>query len=357
MHISSISAWNVPGGSLWCRLVDRPKSPTIMDVAREAGVSKSAVSRALLGQGDVSPGTVQRVRAVADRLGYVPNAMARGLVSQRTRTLGVVLRDTTIQFYGYLQEAMQRRAFELGYEVVSVTGVDELTAEDAKVALRSLIALRVDGLIVSSAQLPGEELVRYVDRIPIVVAGRAEYADGIVSVHCDEDDGGTRIAEYVLRLGHRSAAVFLVPEQDSASQYARGRAMIRTLQDAGVSVLVLNLDSYRGPVGAAVITALADPAITVMMCPSDVTMVKVLEELRVRGIPVPDQVSVTGYDGFGYLAEPFFGFTSFRQPIEQIGRTAVDRLVQWVERGAADETRTAIRGELLPGRTTAPPRP
>ena len=168
----------------------RAKSPTIIDVAREAGVSKSAVSRALLGQGDVSAETLERVRAAADRLGYVPNAMARGLVSQRTKTLGLVLRDTTIQFYGYLQAAIQRRAAQLGYEVISVTGVDELTPEDAREALRSLISLRVDGLIVSSAQLPGEDLVRYVDRVPIVVAGRAEYSQGVVSVHCDEEYGG-----------------------------------------------------------------------------------------------------------------------------------------------------------------------
>ena len=336
--------------------MSQSKSPTIVDVAREAGVSKSAVSRALLGQGDVSPATSERVLAVADRLGYVPNAMARGLVSQRTKTLGVVLRDTTIQFYGYLQAAMQRRAAELGYEVVSVTGVDELTVDDAREALRSLIALRVDGLIVSSAQLPGEELVRYVDRLPIVVAGRAEYAEGIVSVHCDEEDGGTRIAEYVARLGHRDVAVLLVAEEDSASQNARGTAMIQTLRALDVAVRVINLETYRGPVGPAVVTALADPAITSLMCPSDIAMVKTLEELRVRGIPVPGQLSVTGYDGFGYLAESLFGFTSFRQPIEEIGKTAVDRLVEWIENGAPSEKRTAIRGAVVPGRTAGPPR-
>lgn len=299
---------------------------------------------------------MDRVRAVAGRLGYVPNAMARGLVSQRTNTLGVVLRDTTIQFYGYLQAAMQRRAGQLGYELVTVTGVDELTAEDAQNALRSLIALRVDGLIVCSAQLPGEDLVGYVDRVPIVVAGRAEYAEGMVSVHCDEDDGGSRIAEYVARLGHHTVAVLLVSEADSASQNARGNAMIRTLRDQQVSVRVIELDSYRGPVGSAVVTALADPDITALMCPTDVAMVNVLEELRVRQIPVPEQLSVTGYDAFGYLAAPLFGFTSFHQPIEEIGAAAVDRLVEWIEKGAPSEMRTAIPGVVVPGRTAAPPR-
>ena len=106
--------------------MSKGKSPTIVDIAREAGVSKSAVSRALLGQGEVSSDTVERVREAAERLGYVPNAMARGLVTQRTRTIGVVLRDTTIQFYGYLQAAMASRSSQLGYDMVAVTGVDEL---------------------------------------------------------------------------------------------------------------------------------------------------------------------------------------------------------------------------------------
>jgi len=249
---------------------------------------------------------------------------------------------------------MQRRATQLGYGLVSITGVDELTADDAREALRSLIALRVDGLIVCSAQLSGEELIRYVDRVPIVVAGRPEYAPGVVSVHGDEEDGGGRIAEYVARLGHSEVAVLLVAENESASQHARGMAMIARLRQMGAHVRVIELDTYRGADSSAVVTVLADPAITALMCPNDVAMVKILEELRTRGVPVPERISVTGYDGFGYLAEPYFGFTSFRQPIAEIGTTAVDRLVGWIENGPPAETRTAIRGELLPGRTTAP---
>ena len=336
--------------------MSRSKSPTIIDVAREAGVSKSAVSRALLGQGDVSPETVERVRAVADRLGYVPNAMARGLVSQRTQTLGVVLRDATNPFYGHLHAAMQQRAAQLGYKVVAVTGVEELTPEDARAALRSLIALRVDGLIVCSAQLPGEDLAQYVDRLPIMAAGRAEYAEGVVSVHCDEQDGGARLAEYLLRLGHRDVAVLLVQESESASQHARGRSMIDTLREHGASVRVIEMDSYRRLAGSVVMAALENPAITALMCPTDLVMAKVLEELRIRDIPVPSQLSVTGYDAIGYLAEPLLGFTSFRQPIEQIGTTAVDRIIEMISEEGPSEQRTAIKGTLVPGRTTAPPR-
>lgn len=335
--------------------MSRFKTPTILDVAREAGVSKSAVSRALLGQDDVSSETAKKVRAAADRLGYVPNAMAQGLVSQRTRTLGVVLRDTTTQFYGFLQAAMQRRAAEHGYNIVSVTGLDALTAETARDALRSLIALRVDGLLVSSAQLPGEELVPYIDRVPIVVAGRAEHAAGVVSVHCDEDDGGAQLARHLVGLGHRKVAVLLVPEQDSLGQAMRGQAMIQTLESASVEVTTLHMDVFREPVGKYVSQVLSDPAITAVMCPSDITMVNVLEELRLRNVQVPERLSITGYDGFGNLAESLFGFTSFRLPVEEIGATAVDRVIELIETGIPKHQRTAIQGQLIPGRTASSP--
>ncbi|WP_371105950.1 MULTISPECIES: LacI family DNA-binding transcriptional regulator [Streptomyces] len=99
----------------------RGKAPTILDIAAAAGGSKSAVSRALSGQGEVSAETRERVERAARELGYVANAMARGLVSSQTRTVGVLLRDMTRPFYAWLQVAMQRAAEHRGYRIVTVT--------------------------------------------------------------------------------------------------------------------------------------------------------------------------------------------------------------------------------------------
>ena len=331
------------------------KPPTIYDIAEEAGLSKSVVSRALQGQKNVSENSRRRVLETAERLGYVPNAMARGLAANRTRTLGVVLRDVRLQYYGLLQSALQQRAMELGYNLVTVTGVKELTATDALSSLRSLIALRVDGLIISSAQLSGEDMTRYINQVPVVVAGHAEYGAGLVSVHCDEEDGGRQMAEYLIKLGHRKVAVLLVSDLQSASQYARGMAMINTLHKAHVAVVEIDLTQYRGPIGPILEPMLSDPDITALMCPNDLIMMEVMEDLRIRNIPVPDRLSVTGYDGFGCLAEPLLGFTSFRQPVEKIGAVAVDRLIEWVETGVPKQERTPIMGTLIPGRTASFP--
>ena len=211
----------------------RTKAPTILDVALEAGVSKSAVSRALLGQGEVSNHTRDRIQRAADKLGYVTNAMARGLVSSSTHTLGLVLRDVTRPFYAELQYGMQVQAERRGYQLVTITSARDLEVVDALRALKSLVSMQVDGLAIASARLPSEHIIPFVERVPIVVSGRRETGGGITSVFCDDTDGGRRLADHLLELGHRHIAVVLVCQDYSSSQYARGEAMVDCIRRAG----------------------------------------------------------------------------------------------------------------------------
>lgn len=332
----------------------RGKAPTILDIAAEAGVSKSAVSRALAGQGEVSTETRERVEGAARRLGYVANAMARGLVTSRTRTVGVLLRDVTRPFYGLLQSGMQRAAEERGYQIVIVTSAADPGVTDALHALKILVSLQVDGLVVSSARLPSEEIVPFIERVPIVVAGRRETSRGITSVFCDDADGGTVLAEHLLQLGHERIAVVLIDKSYSLSQYARGISMIERIRAAGKTAIVWEVATDRE--AFQVITDRIDGAgATAIMCPTDSSAVDALEVLRQRGKSAPEDCTVTGYDGFGPLDTPYLGLTTFRQPVEEIGRTSIDLLLDRVE-GKTDQDRLVeLRGSLVEGRTAGRP--
>jgi DNA-binding LacI/PurR family transcriptional regulator len=328
------------------------KAPTIVDVAAEAGVSKSAVSRALLGQGEVSADTRERVERAAQKLGYVANAMARGLVSSQTKTIGVVLRDVTRPFYAWLQAGMQLQAENRGYQIVTVTSAGELEIADALRALTTLVSLQVDGLVIASARLPSEEIVPFIDRVPVVVAGRRETSRGITSVFCDDVDGGHVLADHLLQLGHKRVAVVLVDRSYSLSQNARGVAMVERIRDAGATAVVWEVaaDLHAGEM---VDSQLDGCDVTAIMCPTDSAMMDVLEVLRRRDKVAPDDFAVTGYDGFGPLASPYLGLTTFRQPVEEIGRTAIDLLVDRIE-GRTDQDRlVALRGSLVVGRTAS----
>lgn len=327
----------------------RSRAPTILDVAAEAGVSKSAVSRALLGQGEVSPETTVKIENAAKKLGYVANAMARGMRSP-TRTLGLVLRDVKRPYYAWLQASMQRAAESRGFQLVTMTSAGELEIPDALRALRSLISLQVDGLVIASARLPSEEIVPFIDRVPIVVAGRRETSVGITSVFCDDTDGGRVLAEYLLGLGHRQVAVILVDRNYSLSQNARGVAMIDAVRTAGAEAVVWEVTTDRDA-ATVVATHLELSGVSAIMCPTDSAAVDILSVLRERGWSSPEDYAITGYDGIGPLDTPYLGLTTFRQPVEEIGRTSISLLIDRIEGRTTHDSLVALRGSVVVGRT------
>jgi DNA-binding LacI/PurR family transcriptional regulator len=326
------------------------KAPTILDVAVEAGVSKSAVSRALLGRGEVSDATRERVQDAAAKLGYVANGMARALVSARTHTIGAVLRDLKRPFYGELLAGMQISAEARGYQVLTMTSAGELDLPDALRTLRSLLSFQVDGLVIASAQLAAEDIVPFVDRTPTVVSGRAETASGITSVFSDEAYGGRIMADRIASLGHEHIAVVVVDRSYSWSQHARGAAMVRRITDLGLTVDEWNVANDAG-VGAAAAKKLPGSGATAVMCPTDASAVDVLEVLRSRGLSAPEDIAVTGYDAIGALAAPYLGLTTYRVPVIEMGRASVDLLIDKIEGKISGDRSVALRGSLVEGRT------
>lgn len=333
----------------------RPRTPTIVDIAAEAGVSKSAVSRALLGQGDVSPENRRRIEDAAARLGYVANAMARSLVSSRTRTIGVVLRDVKKPYYAYLQAGMQAQAEQRDYRIVATTNAGEFEVDDALREIKNLISLQVDGLVIAPARLPTSEFVPFLDRTPIVVAGRSETAPGLSSVACDDADGGHALAEHLLHLGHRRIAVVQVDERYSLRYKTRGAAMIESITAAGAEAVVIQSPTDLES-ASAVAPALADKNVTAVMCPTDAAALDVLDVIRQMGTDALEHYSVTGYDGYGPLAAPYIGLTTFKTPQEEVGRTAIDLLVDQLEGRSGHDRFVALRGEVVPGRSARAPR-
>ncbi|MBT2504195.1 LacI family DNA-binding transcriptional regulator [Curtobacterium sp. ISL-83] len=333
---------------------NRGAQPTILDVAARAGVSKSAVSRVLSGTGRFSDETRERVERAAAELGYVANAMARGLVSGRTHTIGMLVRDASSMVYTALHAVMERRAAELGYRVVTTTGVGRV--EDEKSALAALVSMRVDGLVVCSGLLPSAEIAEFAPRIATVVAGRPELHPALSSVYCDEVDGGTTIADAVANAGHTTAVVLTVPADNAITQHARSRAMVDRLRGRDVDVVDLDASFVRptGDIAADVVDAMRHHGATVVMCPTDRLMLELCDVLRRRGVEVPRDLSATGFDGVFPLANAWIGFTTLEQPIDRIGREAIDLVIGRIEDPARPVEHRSLRGTVITGRTLLP---
>ncbi|MDP4501270.1 LacI family DNA-binding transcriptional regulator [Nonomuraea turcica] len=335
-------------------MVERSRNPTIIDVANRAGVSKSVVSRVFSGRGSVKEETRQRVLSAAEEIGYVVNAVARAMVAHRTYTLGAFVRDASTPFYGYLLTAMQERAAFHGYRVVTATGSGRFAVADERRALEGLMMLQVEALIVGSGALPAAQIVPFAERLPTVVAGRPETHESITSVFCDEEEGGAALADHLVELGHRHVAVIKVLASDSITMAPRTAAMVKRLRQRGARVLEID-GPLRDAAGRWATEILRHPEITAVMAPSDRHAVALMEQLHLRNVAVPGDLSVTGYDGIGDLTTSLIGLTHWRQPIDLIGSRAVDALVRLLDGETPPDHHQAVSGSLVAGRTTAPP--
>ncbi|MFF4509257.1 LacI family DNA-binding transcriptional regulator [Streptomyces sp. NPDC001401] len=261
-------------------------------------------------------------------------------------------------FYGHLQAALEERAAHLGYRVVATTGTGAFELTQERNALRTLLSLRVEGLVVCSGLLSAADITPFVQHVPTVVAGRPERDPALGSVYCDEQDGAAQLVAHLTGLGHRRVGVLMVPQRLSITQYERGTAMVRSLREAGAEPVVVELDEGADSVARAVGFLLsaggAPERVTAATCPSDHAVLAATEFLHGRGLSVPGDLSLTGFDGVAPLSTPVLGLTTLRQPVTEIGRRAIDLVLGRSRPYPGDVPHLALRGTLVAGRTTAP---
>ncbi|MGO4470768.1 LacI family DNA-binding transcriptional regulator [Arthrobacter sp. M-10] len=340
-------------------MLNTPSAPTILDVAARAGVSKSVVSRVLRGEPGVAVATRDKVRAVAEELGYVVNSVAQSMVTNRTRTIGVFVRDASAPFYSQLLTSLQEQAAIRGYGVVTATGAGRFAGPDEKTAIARLVSLRVEGLVVSSGLLPSELIAQYASRIPIVLAGRPEQNPTFSSIYCDENVGGAAMADHIAALGHTRVAVLALARNTSIPQFMRSEAMIRRLGDLNIETLRLSAEEYSeariAGAPAVVSRMLKHPEYTALLTPSDRWAIAVLENMRSRNLTAPGHLSVTGYDGIWPFTTDLIGLTTWRQPVGEIGVLAVNSIADQIEGALSHPIHQSLNGELIVGRTSGPP--
>lgn len=327
---------------------------TSWDIAREAGVSQTTVSRVLNGDPRVAKQTRKRVAAVIDRLGYTPNAIARGLVTSRTNLVGVVVSDIMNPFYPELLEAIAGQLSEHGLKMV----FSNAGAQPEDVYTRLLVEQRVDGIIFAAALLDSAAVRRLAQRrFPMVLANR--YVDG---VECDvvtgDNHGGARTAaEHLLELGHRRIGV-LVGHPRSSTSRDRLAGFEAAIEEAGVELDSALLRPGRYDYEAAYAETLRllelDLPPTAVFCLNDVMAFAALNAARRARVAVPAELSVIGFDDVRMSSWEAFGLTTVRQPLAEMARTSVDLLAQRVS-SLASPFRRLVFPSLLVRRTTTGP--
>jgi len=332
-----------------------PKTVTIRDVAKAAGVSISTVSRVLDDRHPPSTSpSAERVRAAAAQLGYRRDAYASGLRRQHTGTVGVLvprLSDTVMAVF--FEEVARACAAQAGFAMV-VTTEDRPEAEEA--AAETLLRQRVDGLILTTARLHDPVAAGLRSQgVPHVLALRTDHISP--SATSDDELGGYLATRHLLDLGHRAIALVAGPSYASTA-VTRQAGYRRAMAEAGLTEVdhLIHESTFGMDSGETVArTILAGPhRPTAIFAVNDNTAIGVLAAAQAAGLSVPEDLSVVGYNDIPVSARLPVALTTVRVPFDQIAAHAVELLTQQ-RTGTPGQPHRVATPTLIPRQSTARP--
>lgn len=318
---------------------------TLADVAQRAGVSPITASRALARGHLVAQATRERVLAVAAELGYTPNLLARGLVQNRTATVGVVVLELANPFFAPMLSAIQGVATERGFLVI--IGESGREAETERRYIERFRQLRIGGIIVTPVLSDVDHLSAVLAAgVPAVVMARRWDEGDYVSA--DNMESGRVVARHLLERGYRRIGLVQGERPDTAAQ-SRVGGFQEVLATAGVAVpdaWALEAPGTRiehGVEAADRFLALRDPP-TALFVTMDRLAMGVVHRLLARGVRVPEDVAVVGHDDITYAACAQVPLTTVAIPMRRLGEVAAEILFDRID-GVGPQS---LRQVLLP---------
>lgn len=335
-----------------------PPTPTLDDVARAVGVSGATVSRALHRPDAVRPALRAKVLDAVARLGYVPNAGARAMTLRRSGTVGVVVPTIDNAIFARGVQAFQRRMVASGRHVLLAISDYDAGQEAAQVG--NLVARGVDAIALTGISQRPELIERLRQRgLPWVHSGSFPAPDGSACVGFRNRAAITKAVRYLLDLGHRRMAMLagVTADNDRAADRLQGvrdalAAAGLTLRPQSLAESAYDLQSARE---ATRVLLAASPAPTALLCGNDVLAYGALLEAQSRGIRVPDQLSVVGFDDLEMSRHWQPALTTIHVPTEAMWTLAAEHLVARLDGLAPGPMQQEIEVELVLRGSTAPP--
>jgi len=307
-----------------------PINITIKDVAKELGVSYSSISRALNGKEGVSEETRKKIMEAAERMGYQPNDLARGLVNKISKTVGVIVPDINNPFFGEIVAGITDASSENDYNIfLCVSGWDPKREEEYFNMLRQK---RVDGIILKSA---GKNEDYDNIKSPLMVIERHSKKHEFDTVEVDNELGGYLAVKHLMNCGYRNIAV-ITGKEDFAASESRLRGAERAMKEYGVeldhNLVIEGSFSIEGGRKAAKQLFEIGNEVDAVFCVNDLIGLGVLQYCNESNINVPDKVGVIGYDNISYAGLPMIRLTTVHQPKYELGKMLFETLLEEIQR-------------------------
>ncbi len=327
---------------------------SIKDIARLARVSHPTVSRALQNSPLVNAQTAAKIRKIADEAGYRASAVARGLVTRRTRTIGLVVTTVADPFASEVVCGIEQTANDHGYSVFLADSNADPARE--KKVVQAFAERRVDGIIVTSSRVGALYLPLLAEMmVPIVLVNDQHPGAFVHSVMIENLSGMRAIAAHLTKLGHRRIA-YLGDRFGYQSDVERLAGYREALHEAGIDdvpELVVHGDGKPEAAMEAIekLLALADPP-TAVCCYNDMTALGAMRKIRMHGLHVPEDISVAGFDDLFFARYTQPPLTTIRQPMRRMGQLAMESLIKLMS-GEESVAQIRVDAELIVRESTA----
>ncbi|WP_096436168.1 catabolite control protein A [Alteribacter populi] len=308
---------------------------TIYDVAREAGVSMATVSRVVNGNPNVKPTTRKRVLEAIERLGYRPNAVARGLASKKTTTVGVIIPDISSIFFAELARGIEDIATMYKYNII-LCNSDQNKEKEIHL-INTLLEKQVDGLVFMGGEITEDHAQQFKQSpVPVVLSATVDDEKAFPSVNIDYEQGVYDAVTSFINQGHQRIAMLSGTLEDPINGYQKFAGYKRALEDAGLTLnddyVVIGDYTYDSGLEAMEsLTSLEDKP-TAIFASTDEMALGVIHGAQDKGFNVPEDFEVIGFDNTRLVSMVRPTLTSVVQPMYDIGAVSMRLLTKYMNK-------------------------
>jgi LacI family transcriptional regulator len=323
---------------------------TIYDVAREASVSMATVSRVVNNNPNVKPQTRKKVFEAIERLGYRPNAVARGLASKKTTTVGVVIPDISNAIFAEVARGIEDIANMYHYNII-LCNADKKKDKEIRV-INTLLEKQVDGLLFMGGAVTEDHIQAFkTSSVPIVLCATTDEGDNYPSVDIDHSAAAEDAVNSLIQNGHRHIAMISGTLQDPANGFARYQGYKNALEKAGITFNedLVRIGNYRYESGLEVTKYFLDlqDRPTAIFAATDEMAIGAIHAIQDRGLRVPEDVSVISIDNvrMASMVRPLL--TTVAQPMYDIGAVSMRLLTKLMKKEDAQNSRVILPHEVI----------
>lgn len=319
---------------------------SIKDIARECKVSTTTVSRALNSSDEISEETKEKILKTCEVMGYIPNSSARSLILNKTNMIGLLIPDITNQYYAYVSKGVSSYLEKLGYGVV-LCNSDRNKENEAKY-MNFLSQKRVDGIILIPQYQKAEDYEKFVAGIPIVMADNYVNDLEVTYVGNDNYAGARKIIAHMIKQGYKKIGVISGNEKSSASnERLKGYLDILEENNIKISQDIIVRSNAGFEDGYHLAEILINKGVDSIFTINDTVAIGVMKYCHQKGIRIPEDLGIAGYDDIEQAAMLPVPLTTIHQRKFKLGETAAKLLIEEINNRKASKQKVILQPELI----------